>query len=261
MKKRSGGKVDLVMNEQEYEDFYNKVGKINGWDFSHLIYTTEGVNWDFYTEVKKRCKSSDILLDIGTGGGENVMSIAPSFLFLIGIDLSAQMIQSAQTNLMKSKIKNARFLQMSSEQIQFPNEFFNVVSSRHAPFQAKEVARVVADGGLFLTQQVSEGDKWNIKQTFERGQSYGEIDGSAKERYIKQLKEAGFSKVEVFDYNATEYYARPEDLLFLLKHTPIIPHFGEQKDDYKLLDQFINNNQTEKGIRTNAKRYLLIARK
>ncbi len=84
-------------------DFYDQVGKINGWDFSKLLITSEGVKWDFYEEVTKRCTGSDILLDVGTGGGEKVLKIASSLLLVVGIDFSSGMIEKAQSNLESSK--------------------------------------------------------------------------------------------------------------------------------------------------------------
>src|SRR5690606_30227598 len=125
----------------EYDSFYDKIAKINGWDFSQVKCHSEGVQWDFYEEVQKRCKNTDILLDIGTGGGENVLKIAASLSFLIGIDLSGEMIKTARANLNKSNKGNVRFLQMSSQQLQFPDSLFDIISCRHAPFKAAEVAR------------------------------------------------------------------------------------------------------------------------
>lgn len=242
-------------------DFYDRVGKINGWDFSKLQVMTEGVKWNFYEEVKRRSQSSDILLDVGTGGGENVLKIASSFLFLVGIDLSSGMIDTAQSNLKELNVLNVRFSQMSAENLQFPDRFFDVISNCRAPFVSTEIARVLKNGGTFLTQQVSEADKLNVKTAFGRGQSFGKVDGTLKERYIQELKEAGFTEVQSFEYNATEYYQRPEDLIFLLKHTPIVPDFGQREKDWDILNDFIQCNKTEKGIRTNSKRFLLIANK
>ncbi|WP_338786909.1 class I SAM-dependent methyltransferase [Metabacillus sp. FJAT-53654] len=249
------------MNLLEYERFYDKVGRLNGWDFSKVKSISEGVKWDFYTEVTKRCKNTDVLLDIGTGGGENILKIAGSLLFLVGIDLSNGMMETALSNLRKSNLLNVRFCQMSSDDLQFPTGFFDVISCCHAPFYSIEVAKVLRSGGLFLTQQVSEADKLNVKEAFGRGQSFGEIDGALKEKYIRELIEVGFSDVKSFDYDAMDYYQRPEDLIFLLKHTPIIPNFGQEKKDFEILNDFIKNNQTEKGIRTNSKRFLIIAKK
>lgn len=246
------------MNELDYKIFYEKVGKTNGWDFSDLRVTLEGSLWDFNEAIKERSKCSDILLDIGTGGGENILTIASSFLFLVGIDLSDGMIETAQTNLKKADISNVRFSQMSSDQLKFPADYFDFVTCRHAPFSSIEVAKVLKKGGYFITQQVGERDKINIKRAFNRGQLVEE-DGVLLARYVQELNESGFSEIQHFEYDATEYYQRPEDLLFLLKHTPTIPDFGEKKNDFKILNDFIENNQTKKGIRTNSKRFLIIA--
>lgn len=248
------------MNVQEYSEFYDKVGKVNGWDFSHVKCISEGMRWDFYQEVTKSCKKSDILLDIGTGGGEAILSIAESALLLVGIDQSAGMIKTAANNLVKSGISNVRFLEMAAEKLDFPPDFFNIVSCRHSPFHAKEIAKVLMKNGTFLTQQVSENDKSNLKEAFGRGQAFGTKPGSLKRQYRTELSEAGFTDIQSFECNVTEYYQTAEDLIFLLSHTPIIPNFGRTQDDFQILQQFIRENQTEKGIRTYSERFMFIAK-
>ncbi|OEH94528.1 class I SAM-dependent methyltransferase [Bacillus solimangrovi] len=249
------------MNELEYQNFYDKVGEINGWDFSQLKCTSEGVKWDFYEEVLKRCQRSDVFLDIGTGGGENILGISSSVHSLVGIDLSKGMMKTAQANLEKSGVSNVRFYQMSADHLQFPVDFFDVVSCNHSPFSSTEVSKVLKEGGTFLTQQVSEADKLNLKRAFGRGQSFKVVDGTLKARYVQQLSDAGFSNIQTFEYDAVNYYQTPEDIIFLLTHTPIIPNFGEDKQDLELLKRFIEQNNTKKGIRTNSKRFMIIAKK
>jgi ubiquinone/menaquinone biosynthesis C-methylase UbiE len=253
-------KEEHKMKEFDYKRFYDRVGKTNGWDFSQLKVKSEGVLWDFNEEITKKSQTSDILLDIGTGGGENVLSIASSFLVLIGIDVSKYMIETAQSNLKKTDVSNLRFLHMSSDELQFPNEFFDIITCRHAPFSSVEMARVLKKGGYFITQQVGEDDKLNIKKAFNRGQEAKE-NGDLLKRYVRELKETGFTEVQFFEYNATEYYERPEDLLFLLKHTPTIPNFGAEPRDFEILENYIECNRTEKGIRTNSSRFLITAKK
>lgn len=249
------------MNELDYKNFYDKVGRSNGWDFSKLKYVTEGVMWDFYEEVIERCKPSGVLLDIGTGGGENILKIAPAVSCIIGIDNSSGMIETARSNLEKAQVSNVQFFKMESEDLTFPNSFFDIVSSCHAPFVGAEVARVIRKDGIFLTQQVSEHDKLNLKEAFGRGQCLGEKDGTLKEKYVRELKCAGFSDVQILEYDAIDYYQTTEDLVFLLTHTPIIPRFGEEKEDFDILKKFIIANKTEKGIRTNSKRFMIVANK
>ncbi|MEY9094278.1 class I SAM-dependent methyltransferase [Paenibacillus sp. RC84] len=248
------------MNPSDYIKFYDQVGKINGWDFSNVKCVSEGIKWDFYNEVMKTCKRSDILLDIGTGGGEAILSIAESALLLVGIDQSTGMIDTATKNSAKSGVPNVRFLKMDAENLEFPADFFNVISCRHSEFFAKEIAKVLIQGGTFHTQQVSENDKSNIKEAFGRGQAFGTKAGTLKHQYITELSEAGFSDIQSFECNVIEYYQTAEDLIFLLKHTPIIPDFGRTKIDFQILQQFIKENQTEKGIRTNSERFIITAK-
>lgn len=248
-----------AMNTINYEQFYNKAGKANGWNFSNVKCKVEGEPLDFYSEVAKLCKPSDLLLDIGTGGREAVLTIASSVLLLIGIDQSSSMIAAAQRNAAEAKAGNTRFLHMDSESLQFPRKFFNVVSCKHAPFNAREIANVLAEDGIFLTQQVAEDDKLNLKQAFGRGQSWGEQTGALLQAYNDELKQAGFHNIQSFQYNVTEYYETAEDLIFLLKHTPIIPNFGCHRHDFDMLNDFIAAHATEQGIKTNSARFIIKA--
>ncbi|MDN8591720.1 class I SAM-dependent methyltransferase [Paenibacillus sp. 11B] len=252
-----------MKKKMDYTSFYERIGRMNGWDFNSLNVTSEGIGWDFYEEAVRRTRSSDLLLDIGTGGGEAVLSIAHAALLLVGIDLSHGMIETAQRNLKASGsgFSNVRFIHMNAEQLTFPDQFFNVVSSRHCDFCATEVYRVLGDGGIFLTQQVSENDKCNISEVFGRGQSLGVQPDTLMERYKHELGEAGFQHIQVREYNATEYYATSDDLLFLLTHAPIIPGFGERESDLECFQQFVEQNRCDKGIRTNSARFMLTAQK
>ncbi|MBU3918674.1 class I SAM-dependent methyltransferase [Patescibacteria group bacterium] len=244
-----------------YKKLYNRVGQRIGWDFSKLKVISEGEKHNFYQEVVKSCQKSDLLLDIGTGGGEKVLKIAPLLFFLIGIDSSEAMINTADKNLRKSGLLNVRFLKMDAKKIIFPDEFFDIISCRHSNFFPKELIRALTERGIFLTQQVSEADKINIKKAFGRGQNFRIKDGTTKDHHIKELRKAGFSEIKSFDYNTKEFYQTPEDLIFLLRNTPIIPNFGCKSNDFKILTQFIKDNATVKGIATNSKRYMIIAKK
>ena len=249
------------MDSLDYKTFYAKVGQTNGWDFSRLNVTVEDARWNFWSEVASRCKDGDLLLDIGTGGGEALLRMTDAALLLIGIDHSEAMIHTANRNREQSGRSNVRFLPMEASKLDFPERFFQVISCRHSEFNAAEVARVLADDGVFLTQQVGESDKSNLAQAFGRGKSGNAKRGTLMERYAAELKEAGFRQIDCRQYDAVEYYATAEDLIFLLKHTPIIPGFGQTESDFQTLHRFIAEHQTPKGIQTNADRFMIIAYK
>ncbi|UUZ96294.1 class I SAM-dependent methyltransferase [Paenibacillus sp. P25] len=193
--------------------------------------------------------------------GEAMLAIADAVHLAVGIDSAAGMIRTAQANLLASQAGNVRFLPMEAERLEFPGGFFDVISNRHCPFSAPETARVLKEGGVYLTQQVGEEDKYNLKMAFGRGQSYGIKGGTHRSRYTEELQAAGFREVRAFAYNAAAYYETAEDLIFLLRHTPIIPHFGENEADFAILEKFVQENRTDQGIRTNEERFMIIARK
>lgn len=249
------------MKEFDYKAFYNRVGAENGWDFSKIKCQSEGVGIDLYSKLVQLATGKGILLDIGTGGGEAVLSISNSVLLAVGIDNSTGMIATANKNAFIKGKTNVRFLLMDASNVAFPDSFFDLVTCRHSDFSASEVARVLTENGFFMTQQVSESDKSNVKEYFGRGQAFGIPEGTLKEKYVKALQNAGFSQIQSSESTVTEYYSRPEDLIFLLKHTPIIPHLGEYDDDFKILDEFIKAHTTERGIRTNSSRFMLVAKK
>jgi ubiquinone/menaquinone biosynthesis C-methylase UbiE len=251
----------MAMNEAEYRSFYDRVGHLNGWNFSKVKCVMEGATFQLYEEVRKVCKQSDLLLDIGTGGGEALLQMSDAVLLLIGIDVSANMIGTANTNRKQANMANVRYMQMDASNLEFPEHFFDVVSCRQAPFYADQVAKVLSPDGVFLTQQVGEGDKENLKRAFGRGQGDQDSYGQLKNKYLDDLTQAGFKEIHSYEYDASEYYESAEDLIFLLKHTPIIPDFGRDAQDFHILDSFIQENRTDQGIRTNAKRFMIIARR
>lgn len=118
---------------------------------------------------------------------------------------------------------------------------------------------MLTEGGVFVTQQVSERDKWNVKEAFGRGQAYDEPNGTLMRRCAEQLKEAGFTEVHCEEYDAVEYMREAEDLLFLLKHTPIIL-LRRSRGDAERFERFVAANRTERGIQTNSARFIIARR-
>ncbi len=248
------------MNTFSYDTFYDRIGKLIGWDFSRIQMTTEGALWDYHQKAASLASDNDLLLDIGTGGGESALAMAQHVQLLIGIDRSPDMIETARQRLAHFTQTNARFFTMDADELQFPSGMFDLVTCRHAPFQAEEVARVLKANGCFVTQQVAEQDKENLKKWFGRGQSYLQDNGiTLLEESSVRLREAGFQDIQVYEYDAVEYYKTAQDLFFLLAHTPTIPLFGQVDGDMERFDSFVKEHTSEKGIRTNASRFLIVA--
>lgn len=245
-----------------YKQLYERVGSVIGWDFSKITKRTKviGEKWDYIEIVKKYVNKETVLLDIGTGGGELLLKIAQFVKKAYGIDHSRSMIKTAKKNLTKSKISNVKFKLADAKKLPFPKEYFDVVICRHSDFYPNEVFRVLKPNGIFITQQVGEKDKENIKKIFGRGQFFGERVGTLMNRHLQELKNQGFKILRKDVYNATEYYANMEDLIFLLKNTPIIPDFDIERDQ-RFLEEIERRYKTNKGIKTNSFRFLIICKK
>jgi ubiquinone/menaquinone biosynthesis C-methylase UbiE len=170
------------------------------------------------------------------------------------------MVLKASENIKNSGRINVKVLIAESDKLPFENESFNIVMARHAPFSTKEIYRVLKKTGIFITQQVGEKDKSNIKKVFGRGRAFEKKASELFEKCCQDLKESGFKIITADQYDTIEYYANMNDIIFLLEHTPIVPEFDKQKDK-KYLHELEKKYKKTKGIMTNSARFLIVAKK
>lgn len=240
--------------------FYNET---KNWDFSYINCITEQItNWDFYNKIQENSNGNSICLDLGTGGGEKLLKKYPNVRLVIGTDFSKEMIKTAKKNLKKSKRKDIKFILMDNLKIKFPKDFFDIISARHTTINAKQIYKCLKKDGILIIKGVDKKDCWELKEIFKRGQGYNDKITISKKDYI-DLKNAGFLYVKKEEIIQFEYYKSPEDLMKLLLKTPILNSYKkeENKIEKELLDKYIKNNQTEKGIKLKRVLYGIIAKK
>lgn len=125
-----------------------------GWDFSHLDgrWRVEDTPWDYGSVVRAHLRPADMLLDMGTGGGE--------FLLTLGHPPHQTCVTEGwppnhalcQARLAPLGIRVEQVL--PDDQLRFGDALFDVIINRHESFDMAEVRRVLKPGGLFITQQV-----------------------------------------------------------------------------------------------------------
>ena len=86
------------MNEEI--EMYEKQGN---WDFSDIKCYKEYKNyWMMHDEIEKYSNENSLILDLGTAGGERLLSQMPQNVgLIIGTDLSPKMIKTAKENAKK----------------------------------------------------------------------------------------------------------------------------------------------------------------
>lgn len=252
------------MKDLEYE-FYEKV---KNWDFSMFNITSEYLtNWDMYKILRENVNKNSKILDLGTGGGENLLENFPEVSEILGTDYSKEMIETAKTNLKKSGRKNIEFRLMDNLNMNTLDDYYDVVVARNTITDPKQIYKTLKKGGLLIIRGVDRLDCWDLKYLFKRGQGYLDQNPISKIDY-EAVIDAGFKNVELVPLYVREYYKTKEDLIGLLLKTPILDNFNEESLtnehvslDFDKLNEYINENNTEKGIVLKRNYYGITARK
>jgi len=156
--------------------------------------------WDYAQMVADLARDVDALLDMGTGGGEFLLemtarpprtvategwppnvALAAANLRPIGVPVVQD--EGAADNVLQS-------LQDPRGRLPFRRGAFGLVVNRHEAFTATEVARILPPGGIFLTQQVDNG---NLDDAYALLSVDVESPPSWLDVAVDQLHDAGFT--------------------------------------------------------------------
>ena len=246
-------------------EFYQK---IKDWDFSKINYISESLtSWDMYEELNISVTKSSKVLDLGTGGGERVLKNFPDCKEILGTDFSSEMINTANVNLEKSGRNNITFKVMDNLNMTIEDNYFDVVVARHTCIDAKQIYKTLKKDGKLILRGVDKLDCWSLKLMFNKGQAFNDKKPISVIDYENIIK-AGFKHVELIPIHVREYFKTKEDLLALLLKTPILQDFSEvdvndsienEMIDINMLDKYIKENTSEKGILLIRRYYGIVA--
>lgn len=240
--------------QEELDKIISNTSVRNGWDFSCMKTERETVPWNYLNIVKHYLKSTDKVLDIGTGGGENFIKLAPYFKSGVGIDIDPKMISIANKN--GEKVDNVRFY-VDSEKLNATEKTFDVILNRHAPFNFEAINRCLNTGGFFITQQVGEKNMYNIKKALNYKMTKPVITR-------KQILNSGLTMLEFKEYNVKYIVKDIKSFVFWLKALDML-HADIQTDKIitksDILNNILKDKVIKKGFITNEHRYLVVAQK
>lgn len=252
MQKKNSDKINLEFLKKVYDSVSARVG----WDFSQMKEEKEPAPWDYMEIVPLYIKPTDYVLDIGTGGGEKFIELSKFFTKGVGIDPYEEMINTAKKNSLKNREKKVSFKLMGAEDMQFPQNSFNVILNRHAVVVPKEIAKVLKPGGYFITQQVEKGNMQNLKKIFNYKKTWRNDILTLSEAF----KRNGCRIVAAGKYDVKYWVKDIESLIFWLKAVDLPEGFNIEDHGQQLL-QYIAEYSTPKGFLTNEAREFLIVQK
>lgn len=171
---RTAGAVPIEGTSTEFENLLAEAvaHPLKGWDFGWIReqgrFQETALPWDYAALVARQEQRSPDLLDIGTGGGERLASFVPHPPRTIATESYAPNVRRAARRLSPLGIQvvqtsgardNARQRDSDSAgRLPFRDGAFHLVIDRNEAFVAREVARVLAHGGTFLTEQTGSSE-------------------------------------------------------------------------------------------------------
>lgn len=242
------------------KDFYEKIGN---WDFSQIKYVSENfTTWNYIEEIKKNIKNYSKVLDLGTADGKQIFENYPKCEEILGTDFSEAMINTANKNNEFFQRKDVHFKIMDNLKMDIPNDYFDLVTARHTLTDKKGIYNSLKNNGKLILRGVDKLDCWSLKMLFKQGQGYNDLVPISQKDYEETIY-AGFKNVELIPIHIVEYYKTKQDLLALLLKTPIIQNDSWDYENFnmKILDEYINENSSEKGIKLIRRYYGIVAAK
>ncbi len=187
-----------------------------GWDFAHLDgrWEEQELPWRYEDWVKKYLKPEHKLLDMGTGGGEVLLSFDHPYF-----NTSVTEAWEPNVKLCKKRLKP---LGICVKQIfdvntlPFEDNTFDIVLNRHEGYEITELKRVLKPGGLFITQQVGGKNNAELSEFF-INDFKSLYEGYDLTSQISQFKANGFEilyenecfpYLRFFDIGAVAFFAR-----------------------------------------------------
>lgn len=232
----------------------------SGWDFGHLDgrWEAEPLPWDFYTEVQRRLRYSDQLLEVDTGCAF-LLSLRHPYENTATTETSGPNAESYRNELAPLGIR-VEECDAEEEELPFADDAFDVAVCRHGAYRHDELIRVLRPGGVFLTEQV--GGRNNVLLARRLLPDYrppqpehclnADCEAFAQVGFeILDAKEY-FPKVRFYDTGALVYYAHMIDWEF--------PGFSVERCAAELFT--LERELAERGhVDSMEHRYLIVARK
>ncbi|TCL43256.1 class I SAM-dependent methyltransferase [Harryflintia acetispora] len=144
------------MNKKTYKALWKaeESHAFQGWDFSYLDgrWELSDPPWDYRALVLSLLGPHERLLDMGTGGGEFLLSLHHPYALTSVSEGYPPNVALCRRVLEPLGITVGEV--SGDDCLPFAGDSFDLVINRHEAFSPAEVCRVLRRGGYFLTQQV-----------------------------------------------------------------------------------------------------------
>ncbi|MBN6886523.1 methyltransferase family protein [Cytobacillus horneckiae] len=145
---------------------FDSVEGFSGWDFSYITETgrmASGLlSWSYGSRARILMNEASSMLDMGTGGGEFLSYLRPFPPSICATEGYQPNVKIAKERLEPLGVKVKSFAE--DTKMPFADQQFDLILNKHESYSAKEVRRMLMNGGDFLTQQAGGTDCVEINQ-------------------------------------------------------------------------------------------------
>lgn len=231
-----------------------------GWDFSYINkrIQEEPLPWDYRTILDQYIRPTDKLLDMGTGGGEFLLTLKHPYNQTTVTESYEPNIQLCQQNLSPLGITVVPV--NDDEKLPIQDLSFDIVINRHESYDINEVKRILKPNGYFITQQVGGTNNNLLSKVYDPNFTYLHPKlnlTNEKENFIK----AGF---DIVYGNEFFPYLRFLDIGAVVYFSKIIPwefpNFAVNKN-YEQLVKINEEILSNKYFESIEHRFIIVAKK
>ena len=189
----------------------------SGWDFSYLDGRMIEAQppWSYPARARLLLQRSSAVLDMGTGGGERLLELRDDWPQKVVITESyPPNVKLANERLGPLGVMVVEVALTRVGLMPFESGEFDLVLNRHSGLNCAEVARILARGGTFLTQQVHGLWAQDLLAAFDTTPQWPD---ATLDFYLPKLEAAGLSietaqewlgRLAFLDVGAVVYYLK-----------------------------------------------------
>ena len=219
----------------------------------------EQAPWSYTSRAAELMRQALSVIDMGTGGGERLLKLQNFWPGkVVATEDYPPNFKLATERLSPLGVRVVDVPLTDFDPMPFHNGEFDLVLNRHSGLNAREVARMLAPGGTFLTQQIHGLWAYDLIAVFDARPQWPD---STLEKYVPQLKAAGLTIVDTQEWSGRLSFTDVGAIVYYLKAVPwLVPGFSVETHSkylFKLQDQL----ESGEGLSFSARKYLIEAYK
>ena len=231
-----------------------------GWDFSRLDgrMVEEQPPWSYATRAAELMRQASSMLDMGTGGGERLLALGEHWPEkVVATEDYAPNVQLATERLAPLGVRVIEVALNRYTPMPFSDGEFDLVLNRHSGANPGEVARTLASGGTFFTQQVHGLSTQDLIAAFDAQPAWPE---ATLENKVRRLQDTGLTILVAEEWSGALSFTDVSAIVYYLKAIPwLVDGFSVETNLAHLL-ALQDRLERGEGLVFEARKYLVEAR-